>query len=48
MPVTFADRVKLPDDVLISSLQEESVILNLDLLTLVDQIAEQGLIEISN
>ena len=93
MPVTFADRVKLPDDVLISSLQEESVILNLDseryfglddvgtrmlsvlttstsieaaynllreeyevdaevlkqdLLTLVDQLAEQGLIEISN
>jgi len=93
MPVTFADRVKLPDDVLISSLQEESVILNLDseryfglddvgtrmlsvlttstsieaaynllreeyevdaevlkqdLLTLVDQLAEQGLIEVSN
>ncbi|HSE20129.1 MAG TPA: PqqD family protein [Pyrinomonadaceae bacterium] len=93
MPVTFADRVKLPDDVLISSLQEESVILNLDteryfglddvgtrmlsvltistsieaaynllrqeyevdddvlkqdLLALVDQLVDQGLIEISN
>lgn len=30
MPVSFEDRVKLPDDVLISNLQEESVILNLD------------------
>ena len=93
MPVSFEDRVKLPDDVLISSLQEESVILNLDteryfglddvgsrmltvlttstsieaaynslrqeyevddevlkqdLLALVDQLVEQGLIEISN
>jgi hypothetical protein len=93
MPVSFDDRVKLPDDVLISSLQEESVILNLDteryfglddvgtrmlsvlitstsieaaynllrreyevdedvlkqdLLALVDQLADQGLIEISN
>jgi len=93
MPVSFEDRVKLPDDVLISSLQEESVILNLDteryfglddvgtrmlsvlttsasieeaynllreeyevdddvlkqdLLALVDQLVDQGLIEISN
>ena len=93
MPVSFEDRVKLPDDVLISSLQEESVILNLDteryfglddvgtrmlsvlttsasieeaynllreeyevdddvlkqdLLALVDQLVQQGLIEISN
>ena len=93
MPVSFEDRVKLPDDVLISSLQEESVILNLDseryfglddvgsrmltvlttstsieaaynslrdeyevddevlkqdLLALIDQLVEQGLIEISN
>jgi hypothetical protein len=93
MPVSFDDRVKLPDDVLISSLQEESVILNLDteryfglddvgtrmlsvlitstsieaaynllrreyevdedvlkqdLLALVDQLVDQGLIEISN
>ena len=28
--VSFSDRVRLPDDVLISRLQEESVILNLD------------------
>lgn len=28
--VTFSDRVRFPDDVLISHLQEESVILNLD------------------
>ena len=93
MTVSFEDRVKLPDDVLISSLQEESVILNLDteryfglddvgtrmlsvlttsasieeaynllkeeyevdddvlkqdLLALVDQLVEQGLIQISN
>lgn len=30
MPISFSDRVKIPDDVLISKLQEESVILNLD------------------
>ncbi len=30
MPVSFSDRVKIPDDVLISNLQDESVILNLD------------------
>ncbi|HEX5873281.1 MAG TPA: PqqD family protein [Pyrinomonadaceae bacterium] len=30
MTISFADRVKIPDDVLISNLQEESVILNLD------------------
>ena len=30
MQISFADRVKVPDDVLISNLQEESVILNLD------------------
>ena len=30
MTISFADRVKIPDDVLISKLQEESVILNLD------------------
>lgn len=30
MPISFSDRVKIPDDVLISNLQEESVILNLD------------------
>ena len=30
MTISFADRVKVPDDVLISHLQEESVILNLD------------------
>jgi Coenzyme PQQ synthesis protein D (PqqD) len=30
MPISFSDRVKIPDDVLISHLQEESVILNLD------------------
>jgi hypothetical protein len=29
MPISFADRVSIPDDVLISNLQEESVILNL-------------------
>lgn len=28
--VSFSDRVRVPDDVLISRLQEESVILNLD------------------
>jgi coenzyme PQQ synthesis protein D (PqqD) len=28
--ISFSDRVKIPDDVLISKLQEESVILNLD------------------
>ena len=28
--VSFSDRVRIPDDVLISRLQEESVILNLD------------------
>ena len=30
MPISFSDRVAIPDDVLISSLQEESVILNLE------------------
>ena len=30
MTISFSDRVQLPDDVLISNLQEESVILNLD------------------
>jgi hypothetical protein len=30
MQISFSDRVKVPDDVLISNLQEESVILNLD------------------
>ena len=30
MAISFTDRVKVPDDVLISGLQEESVILNLD------------------
>ena len=30
MTISFSDRVKVPDDVLISKLQEESVILNLD------------------
>lgn len=30
MQISFSDRVRLPDDVLISQLQEESVILNLD------------------
>lgn len=30
MTISFTDRVKVPDDVLISNLQEESVILNLD------------------
>ena len=30
MTISFADRVRVPDDVLISNLQEESVILNLD------------------
>ena len=30
MSISFADRVKVPDDVLISNLQGESVILNLD------------------
>jgi Coenzyme PQQ synthesis protein D (PqqD) len=30
MPISFSDRVKIPADVLISHLQEESVILNLD------------------
>ena len=30
MQISFSDRVRLPDDVLISRLQEESVILNLD------------------
>lgn len=29
MPISFSDRVSIPDDVLISNLQEESVILNL-------------------
>lgn len=28
--ISFSDRVRIPDDVLISQLQEESVILNLD------------------
>ena len=30
MQISFSDRVSLPDDVLVSRLQEESVILNLD------------------
>ena len=30
MSISFSDRVKVPDDALISRLQEESVILNLD------------------
>lgn len=30
MAISFSDRVKIPDDVLISNLQEESVILNLE------------------
>ena len=30
MSISFADRVKVPDDVLISKLQDESVLLNLD------------------
>ena len=30
MSISFSDQVKIPDDVLISNLQEESVILNLD------------------
>ena len=30
MQISFSDRVRVPDDVLVSSLQEESVILNLD------------------
>ena len=30
MAILFTDRVKVPDDVLISGLQDESVILNLD------------------
>lgn len=30
MQISFSDRVRVPDDVLISNLQEESVILNLD------------------
>jgi len=30
MSISFSDRVTVPDDVLISHLQEESVILNLD------------------
>ena len=30
MPISFSDRVQVPDGVLISNLQEESVILNLD------------------
>ena len=30
MIISFSDRVKVPDDVLISNLQGESVILNLD------------------
>ena len=30
MTVSFSDRVKVPDDVLISNLQDESVILNLE------------------
>ena len=30
MKISFTDRVSVPDDVLISRLQEESVILNLD------------------
>ena len=30
MTVSFSDRVRVPDDVLISNVQEEAVILNLD------------------
>ena len=30
MQISFSDRVRVPDDVLISRLQEESVILNLE------------------
>ena len=30
MTISFSDRVTVPDDVLISNLQDESVILNLD------------------
>ena len=30
MAISFTDRVRIPDDVLISGLQSESVILNLD------------------
>ncbi|HKG78151.1 MAG TPA: PqqD family protein [Pyrinomonadaceae bacterium] len=30
MSISFSDSVKIPDDVLISNLQDESVILNLD------------------
>jgi hypothetical protein len=30
MQISFSDRVRVPDDVLLSRLQEESVILNLD------------------
>ena len=30
MVISFSDRVKVPDDVLISNLQDESVILNLN------------------
>jgi hypothetical protein len=30
MAISFSDRVTVPDDVLISNLQEESVLLNLD------------------
>ena len=30
MTISFSDRVRVPDEVLISNLQEESVILNLD------------------
>ena len=30
MAISFSDRVRVPDDVLISNLQQESVILNLD------------------
>lgn len=30
MQISFSDRVKIPNDVLISHLQEESVLLNLD------------------
>ncbi len=30
MTISFSDRVRVPDEVLISKLQEESVILNLD------------------
>ena len=30
MTISFSDRVRVPDDVLISNLQQDSVILNLD------------------